>query len=93
MKCPKCHSENLDTQKFCGECATPLTESLEAQHSFTRTLETPASEFARGTLFADRYEIIEEIGRGGMGAVYRVEDTTSREEIALKLIKPEIAGI
>ena len=45
----------------------------------------------RGTLFADRYEIIEELGRGGMGAVYRVEDTKAKEEIALKLIRPEIA--
>jgi serine/threonine protein kinase/tetratricopeptide (TPR) repeat protein len=40
---------------------------------------------------ANRYEIIEELGKGGMGAVYRVEDKKINEEIALKLIKPEIA--
>jgi serine/threonine protein kinase len=49
-------------------------------------------ELARGTLFANRYEIIEELGRGGMGAVYRVEDTKAKEEIALKLINPVIAA-
>ncbi len=91
MKCPKCHSDNPDTQKFCGECATPLTASEAAPSSFTKTLATPVGELTRGTLFADRYEIIEELGRGGMGNVYRVEDTKIGEEVALKLIRPEIS--
>ncbi|MFC2141870.1 protein kinase, partial [Acidobacteriota bacterium] len=58
----------------------------------TQTIETPKEELTRGTLFADRFEIIEELGKGGMGAVYRVEDTKAKEEIAIKLIKPEIAS-
>jgi serine/threonine protein kinase len=91
MKCPKCHSENTDTAKYCSECAVPLTHSEDIQPSFTKTLETPIEDLTRGTLFADRYEIIEELGKGGMGKVYRVEDTKTKEEIALKLIKPEIA--
>ena len=45
----------------------------------------------RGTVFAGRYEIIEELGEGGMGRVYRVEDGKIHEEVALKLIRPEIA--
>jgi tRNA A-37 threonylcarbamoyl transferase component Bud32/TolB-like protein len=92
MKCSKCHSENTDTARFCSNCASSLTDAEDAQPSFTRTLETPVDELARGTLFANRYEIIEELGRGGMGAVYRVEDNKIKEEIALKLIKPEIAA-
>jgi serine/threonine protein kinase/Tfp pilus assembly protein PilF len=58
----------------------------------TKTLETPTEELTRGSVFAGRYEIIEELGTGGMGKVYRVEDTKAKEEIALKLIKPEIAA-
>jgi len=69
-----------------------LTPGDKSQPSFTKTLETPVSGLTRGTLFADRYEIIEELGKGGMGNVYRVEDTRTKEEIALKLIKPEIAS-
>jgi len=92
MKCPKCHTDNPDTQKFCGECATPLTAAEAAHSSFTKTIETPVGELTRGTLFADRYEIIEELGRGGMGNVYRVADIKAKEEIALKLIRPEIAA-
>ena len=91
MKCPKCQTENPDTQKYCGECAAPLTPS-DAQPSFTKTLETHSDELTRGTLFAGRYEIIEELGKGGMGRVYRAEDTKVKEEIALKLIKPEISS-
>ena len=91
MKCPKCQTENPDTQKFCGECATALTQA-DAQPSFTKTLETQPDELTRGTFFAGRYEIIEELGKGGMGRVYRAEDTKVKEEIALKLIKPEISS-
>jgi tetratricopeptide (TPR) repeat protein/tRNA A-37 threonylcarbamoyl transferase component Bud32 len=54
-------------------------------------METPAEELTRGTTFADRYEIIEELGTGGMGRVYRVDDTKLKQEIALKLIKHEIS--
>ncbi len=90
MKCPKCNTDNPDTQKFCGECATPLPSSKEIP--FTKTLETPTEELTRGTTFAGRYEIIEELGKGGMGKVYRVEDKKIKEEVALKLIKPEIAA-
>jgi TolB-like protein/predicted Ser/Thr protein kinase len=92
MKCPKCDFDNPDTLKFCGDCGTQLTPAEEIQASFTKTLETPIQELTRGTLFADRYEIIEELGKGGMGKVYRVEDTKINEEVALKLIKPEIAS-
>jgi serine/threonine protein kinase/Tfp pilus assembly protein PilF len=60
--------------------------------SVTRTLETPRETLGRGTLFAGRYEVIEALGVGGMGEVYRVEDKKVGQEVALKLIKPEIAA-
>ena len=90
IKCPKCNTDNPDTQKFCGECAAPLQPFKDT--GFTKTLETPIEGLIRGTTFAGRYEIIEELGKGGMGKVYRVEDKKIKEEVALKLIKPEIAS-
>jgi len=87
IKCPTCHSENPERVKFCGECGTKLGDRA----AFTRTLETSIDALTRGTLFAGRYEIIEELGQGGMGRVYRVEDKKIKAEIALKLIRPEIS--
>ncbi len=54
-------------------------------------METPLEGFARGATFAGRYEIIEELGSGGMGKVYRAEDKKVGEEVALKVISPGMA--
>lgn len=89
MECPKCQTDNPEESKFCNECATPLPGIQDAIH--TKTLETPSDKLTRGYTFADRYEIIEELGQGGMGRVFRVEDVKAKEEIAIKVIKPEIS--
>jgi serine/threonine protein kinase/tetratricopeptide (TPR) repeat protein len=57
----------------------------------TETLRTPLHGLATGSTFAGRYQIIEELGKGGMGRVYKVFDTKIHEKVALKLIKPEVA--
>jgi len=91
-KCSRCQADNPETQPFCGECGTRLIPAKEIAVSQTETLRTPVQEPARGTSFAERYVVIEELGAGGMGKVYRVEDTKVKQEIALKLIKPEISS-
>jgi serine/threonine-protein kinase len=35
----------------------------------TETLKTPVKELTMGSTFAGRYQIIEELGHGGMGRV------------------------
>lgn len=44
-----------------------------------------------GELLANRYRIVEAIGRGGMGEVYEAFDETLGESIALKIAKPGLA--
>jgi serine/threonine protein kinase/Flp pilus assembly protein TadD len=56
------------------------------------TLLKPAYELVTGTTFARRYQVIEELGKGGMGRVYKVFDTEVREKLALKLLNPDIAS-
>jgi serine/threonine protein kinase/tetratricopeptide (TPR) repeat protein len=89
VKCPKCQHENPDTLKFCGECGTqlPSLEDIEV----TETIEAPKEELTTGATFAGRYQIIEELGKGGMGRVYKANDTDIKERVAIKLIKPEIS--
>ena len=92
MECPKCHSDNPETLKFCGECGTQLPSSnKEVQPEATETLQAPIHELTTGSTFAGRYQVIEELGHGGMGKVYKVFDTDVKEKIALKLLRPEIA--
>ena len=90
MKCPKCHFDNPSDSKFCKECGTQIIPLKEIP--VTETLETPKEELTPGSTFTGRYQIIEELGKGGMGKVYRVLDKELKEEVALKLIKPEIAS-
>src|SRR5512138_4009987 len=44
-----------------------------------------------GTLIADRFEVLEKIGQGGMGTVYRAYQRSVEREVAIKVIKPELS--
>jgi serine/threonine protein kinase/Flp pilus assembly protein TadD len=90
VKCPKCHHENSDDSIYCGKCTTPLKSPEDL--GVTETIETPKEELTTGSTFAGRYQIIEELGKGGMGRVYKVLDKEVNAKVALKLIKPEIAS-
>jgi len=92
MKCSECHFENPGDTRFCGNCGTLIKPLGDISESHTKTVHTPIKEMERGTTIADRYEIIEELGRGGMGNVYRVVDKKINEEMALKLLHPAIAA-
>lgn len=91
MKCSKCHFENPEESAFCSKCGTKLFDVKSVSVDMTKTIETSGDVLTRGMTFAGRYEIIESLGTGGMGAVYRAYDTKIKEDIALKVLKPEIA--
>ncbi|MFC2168599.1 protein kinase [Acidobacteriota bacterium] len=91
-KCPKCFTDNTLGSKFCSSCGLLLDSIDKIPVTQTKTIETPIEKLSTGSTFAKRYQIIEELGKGGMGRVYRVLDKELNEEIALKLIKPEIAS-
>jgi len=87
MKCPKCDFDNPDNTSFCGNCAAPLQlekSTGEEMPKETETLQTPKQDLTTGSHFSGRYQVIEELGKGGMGKVYKVQDMEIKEKIALK---------
>lgn len=89
-KCPKCNADNPETKQFCGDCGTQLPSIKDIE--VTETIEAPKEELTTGSTFAGRYQIIEELGKGGMGRVYKVLDKEVNAKVALKLIKPEVSA-
>jgi serine/threonine-protein kinase len=67
-----------------GRPAGPDSPTLPIQATATR-----AGSLQRGDVFADRYEVLGTLGKGGMGVVYRARDRQLDEVVALKLLRPE----
>lgn len=65
-------------------------DTLVNQATLTGTLA--ASDFSPGMIVAGRFKIVRLLGMGGMGLVYQAHDTELDIDVALKLLRPELAS-
>lgn len=96
--CSKCGFDNAEIGKPCPLCngAETLFTAVQeeagtiALGTFDQLVEPPSNHPA-GHIYADRFEILSFLGRGGMGTVYRVFDRNEKREMALKILHGSIA--
>ena len=94
VKCPKCGATNARDQSNCEKCGGTLPQ-VRVQSSGSGGKPRSHSSrpghqtFQKGQVIANRYTILEVIGRGGMGCIYKVYDNTLKEEVALKTLLPQ----
>ena len=91
--CPFCPPTAPRTRRFEPAAtsaldAVPPTAPLAAHP--TASVSTLPGRLAPGTLLLDRYRIVDFLGAGGMGEVYRADDIVLHEPTALKFPYPEL---
>ena len=78
MNCPKCDAEVLEIDVRCGSCGAPLG-ATGAQRMLGQTV--------LGT-----YELVDVLGHGGMSVVFKARHKLTEQEVALKILPPELAA-
>ena len=80
-----------ELERLVAECERPhpLLDQPAAKR-FASLVDEQAERIS--AVLADRYEIAREIGRGGMATVYLARDVRHSREVAVKVLRPELAA-
>src|SRR3954462_8490695 len=76
--CTQCGAATPDDARFCPRCGAPVAA-------------TSSSDPLLGKVIADRYLLVEKIGQGGSGTIYRGEQPTLRKRVAVKILHAQLS--
>ena len=100
LRCGKCDTPfDLDGATMAVTAAAVMTPPGSTEATFAKGWSLPAppaagvpgSSLASGAVLGTRYEIMQMLGQGGMGAVYKAKDLELDRVVAVKVIRPELA--
>ena len=96
--CSACGAQIAEGGKFCAGCGSRLdlssmpTELQDDSLSNSQpSIPQDGSPLVAGQILSGRYRIVGQLGKGGMGEVYRADDLSLEQTVAIKFLSPQFA--
>ncbi len=79
ITCAGCKHSYASEALFCPNCGTP------------KARDSAPADALIGKVLGERFQILDRIGQGGSGSIYRAEHVTLRRKVAIKVLHNELS--